>query len=281
MMTEDREFNNILDECLERLITRGETVDECLAGYPQLAAELRPLLLTAVKARRSLGIKPSPRFKAEARQRFYAALEEAKARKTLSFFSWRPRLATVAVSLVLALLLTSGSVAVASNGSMPGEFLYPVKLTVERVMLGLSFSTMAKAKTFAKLADRRVTEIVYLAQRGEVRQIELATERLDSHLVAITSLLATGGGVTEAVLAPSAEALAGADIKDVARGGGGAYSQGDGAIELEVLLGQYIVQHPAALSQALEVAPNSAKPALYQAIAVALAGYQNALDAIE
>ena len=254
-------------------MTKGEMVDECLAGYPQLAAELRPLLLTAVKARRSLGIKPSPRFKAEARQRFYAALEEAKARKTLSFFSWRPRLATVAVSLVLALLLTSGSVAVASNGSMPGEFLYPVKLTVERVMLGLSFSPMAKAKTFAKLADRRVTEIVYLAQRGEVRQIELATERLDSHLVAITSLLATGGGVTEAVLAPSAGLDAEADVKDVARG--------DGATELEVLLGQYIVQHPAALSQALEVAPNSAKPALYQAIAVALAGYQNALDAIE
>ena len=42
-MRKEREFNNILDECLERVIN-GETIEQCLASHPEYAAEIEPLL---------------------------------------------------------------------------------------------------------------------------------------------------------------------------------------------------------------------------------------------
>ena len=40
------ELENILDECLERLV-KGETVEQCLQRYPEQAAQLELLLRTA------------------------------------------------------------------------------------------------------------------------------------------------------------------------------------------------------------------------------------------
>lgn len=279
-MAEDREFNHILDECLERLLVEGRSVEECLAGYPQQAAALEPLLKTAAAARRSLAFKPGHRFKTETRRRLLTMLVEMKEKKAgrrVPFLAkLRPRWAAAVISVVLALLLTGGGLAAASGGSMPGDTLYPVKLAVERVMLQLTFSPLDKAELYAELADRRVTEIVYLAERGEAQQIEAATERLDSHLAMITSLVEPAEAkVADIALTPPLEFAPEASVD------GRTESQTAAATELEVLLGQYMLQHPAALEQALITAPDSAKPAIYQAIAVAVAGYQNALNAIE
>jgi len=63
---------------------------------------------------------------------------------------------------------------------MPGEALYGVKLAVEQVMLQFSFTSLAKAETYAKLADRRVNEIVYLAERGDVPQIAIDKIKYDT-----------------------------------------------------------------------------------------------------
>ena len=46
-MGSNKQFNNILDECLESLLTGQETVEQCLQRYPEYAAELEPLLRTA------------------------------------------------------------------------------------------------------------------------------------------------------------------------------------------------------------------------------------------
>ena len=45
-MSKMNEFDNILDECLGRLID-GESVGACLSRYPEYAAALEPLLRTA------------------------------------------------------------------------------------------------------------------------------------------------------------------------------------------------------------------------------------------
>ena len=69
-MKRNKEFNNILDECLERLLVKGETVEQCLASYPQYAAELEPLLQMAVAAKEASAIQARPEFKAKARYEF-------------------------------------------------------------------------------------------------------------------------------------------------------------------------------------------------------------------
>ena len=105
-MGTNKEFDNILDECLERLITGGEAIDQCLAHYPEQAAELRPLLEAALATREAANIQPRPEFRARARYQIRAALKETPAKKGLFPLVW-PSWATV-VAVVLVLLLCGG-----------------------------------------------------------------------------------------------------------------------------------------------------------------------------
>ena len=106
-MNKSKEFDNVLDECLERLLVKGETIEQCLQSYPEQAAELKPLLQTALAAKKVSTIQPRAEFKASARYQFRSALQEMASQKTRSFFGWFPRWATV-VTIVLVLLLAGG-----------------------------------------------------------------------------------------------------------------------------------------------------------------------------
>ena len=46
----NKKLIDALDACLQKM-DHGESLDSVLAGYPHLAAALRPLLITAVRAR--------------------------------------------------------------------------------------------------------------------------------------------------------------------------------------------------------------------------------------
>ena len=130
-----KEFDNILNECLERLLINGESIEQCLQSYPEQAAELKPLLQTALTTKQVSAIQPRAEFKASARYEFHLALQEMASWKPLSIFNWFPRWATIATTALVLLLTGSGTVAAASH-SMPDDFLYPVKLVTEEVQLG-------------------------------------------------------------------------------------------------------------------------------------------------
>jgi hypothetical protein len=185
-----RKFDNILDKCLERILIKGETIEQCLANYPEQAAELKPLLQTVLSTKETLAIKPRPEFMDRARYQLRVALremEEKRERRSV-FFSWQPRWAT-AVIAVLIFVLVSGSTVAAAGGSMPDEPLYPVKLATEKVRLALTPSALSKAELYAKLADKRVTEIIKMADKGNLKQVERTTERLNSQLMAMATLV--------------------------------------------------------------------------------------------
>ena len=76
MIKKTREFDNILDECLERILSGGETVAQCLAGYPEHASELEPLLETAYITRQATSITPRAEFREKARHEFSQALQD-------------------------------------------------------------------------------------------------------------------------------------------------------------------------------------------------------------
>ena len=46
----DKVFEEILNDCLERLLIKGESIESCLAAYPQHADALKPLLETSFAA---------------------------------------------------------------------------------------------------------------------------------------------------------------------------------------------------------------------------------------
>jgi len=201
-MKKENEFDNILSECLERVLARGETIEQCLAGYPEQAAALEPLLQTALYTRQTLDIKPRPEFRDRARYQMRVALQEMaeKKERRFSFFSWQPRWATAVVAVLIFLMASSGTVAASSN-SMPDGTLYPVKLAAEKVRLALTVTDIAKAELYARLADKRVTEIVKMADKGKSEQVARVAERLNNQLVAMATLV----GVEE--VAPAGPAM--------------------------------------------------------------------------
>ena len=229
----------------------------------------------AVVAKKALAIEPRPEFRARARYQFVTALGEVAPGRGRRFFAWRLRWATV-VTTTLVLLLVGGGVVVVAGNSMPDGPLYQVKLAVEQVQLRLTPSALSRTKLHARLADKRVAEIIYMAQKGDARLVVLVTQRLDNHLATIASLAVAQMGESSMLNEALELAAPEADIKS---GEGFALQNGDMG-ELAILLEHYAVTHQAKLSAELATAPEAVKTALQQAISGSVAGYEKALSAI-
>jgi hypothetical protein len=284
-MKASKEFDNILNECLERLLFRGETIEQCLQSYPEQAAELKPLLETALVAKKASAIQPRAEFKARARYQFRSALQEMASRGSRPFWGWFPRWATV-VTIVLVLLLVGGGTVIAAGNSMPDNTLYSVKLATEQVRLVLTPSQIGRARLCAELADRRVAEIIYMANKGDARKVELITQRLDKRLAMLVVLaLAQKAGEAPRVLAPApaeeAPPPAPAPPPGETWGGEDVSPQADNRAKLRMVVERYANNDTAALNAVLDKVPEAAKPALRRAIAVSEAGYQKALEALD
>lgn len=280
-MKQGKEFNNILDECLERILG-GETLEQCLKLYPEQAAELKPLLETVLAVKEASAVEPRPEFKARARYQFRSALQEKAAGRSRPFFGWIPRWATI-VTIVLVLLLAGGGTVVAASNSMPDSILYPVKLATENVQLALTPSQIGKARLCAGFADKRVAEIIYMANKGDAQRVEAITERLDDRL-AMLAVLASDLEADEAemLLAPSAgeDQFPQPSVETGGRDRGG-HGQAGNRARLRVTVAGSAADHPAALRAMLGEVPESVRAALLEAIAVSEAGYENVLEVLE
>lgn len=198
-MSED--FKKILDECIDRILTKGATVEDCLASYPERAAELEPHLRIVTGASRAWSYQPGEAARDRARQRLQAAMREMEqkeravrppipARRRL-FFAFRPvSVFAVFVIVVTVLGSTVGTVA-ASGSALPGEVLYPVKRASEQVRLALELSPTAKAERYLAYAERRADEAVELAERGNTQYVELTIESLNSTLAEASRVAST------------------------------------------------------------------------------------------
>jgi hypothetical protein len=296
-MRKARPFRDIFEECLELVLVKGETVEECLRRYPEHARELKSLLETATAIKKATAVQPSPEFRERARQQFYAALRQMPAQKKRAGFSWggQPRWATV-VAVVLAILLVSSGTVAAASGSMPDQPLYPVKLASEQARLALTFSPLHKAELYARLADRRVLEIVYLASKNKPEQVQRVTQALDGHLARIADLAAThqvtmfgaerAAAPTTNVLAETPTTLGKTALPsltvevpavpqdDVARN---AFDQ---RARLRAMVIRRAADNLDRLKAALDASPQ-ARLALLRAIAVSETGYEKALMSLE
>jgi len=278
-MKESKEFDNILDECLERLLIKSATIEQCLQSHPEQAAQLKPLLEAALAVKEASAIQPRAEFKARARYQFRSALQEATSWRSRPFFGWLPRWATV-VTIVLILLLAGGGTVAAAAGSMPDSPLYPVKLATEQVRLMLTPSQIGKARLCARLADRRVEEIIYMAKKGDAHQVELITQRLDKRL-AMLAVLASALEVEETTEEASMLMATPATPVDEAGAEKSVPAQANNRAKLRSTVAAYAARHSAKLRLILEIVPASAKAALLQAIAVSEADYEKALEALD
>jgi hypothetical protein len=314
-MSKMKEFDNILDECLQRLL-EGDSVEVCLSRYPEHAAELEPLLRTAYNTLKATDIQPRPEFRDRARHQFQMAVREMPVKESRGFFTvFKPALVTVI--MVAIVLLAGGGVVAAAGNSLPGSPLYSVKLATESVRLALTPSALGKAELYARFADERVNEIVKLAEKGDASLIAAATDRMNRQLMAVANLAVTAEEAAEnsflAAQAPAATTAAPTasapsvltptptikittpevlpvptitvhppdeGILGAAGNRTGGTQNGNGEQQLWDTLASQYYQNIQALLDALEKAPESLKPALRHAIEVAQAAYEAALASL-
>jgi len=189
-----RSFSDILDECLDRVLLRGELVEACIGDYPEHAAELQEALSTAVRFNTVADFSPDPERNRQARLRFFDALD----RKRAAMPWWRPRwlgttsgrllrfgistrLAVTTVAVMLVVLGGSGGSALAAQNSVPGDVLYPVKQVGERAQIMFAISDSRKANFHAELLERRVEELDTVTKKGRVRFVPRLAKESQRH----------------------------------------------------------------------------------------------------
>lgn len=164
---------DLLANCIDEVDSGKYTLEECLAKYPELRDELRPLLEVA-QCLQTKKVTPSPEFRMRARSRLLQEMRrpEPALRPRRSILDWFRPLApalkpVIAVALVIAGLSAAGTTTIyAAQGSLPQDTLYPVKRGVENLQLVLTPDNADKARLNANLAERRVEEAVAQAKLG-------------------------------------------------------------------------------------------------------------------
>jgi hypothetical protein len=183
---------DVLAASVEEIRAGRSTLQECVSRHPELREELESLLKLASSIK-SPDVTPSEEFRIRARSRILAAAAAASgvASSTPSqrrpFMGWpEPAFARVLASVLVAVVVlgaTGGGAAYASQRSLPGDFLYPVKTGVERLQMAATSGAAAKADLHVTLADRRLGEAAELIASGRplvFGPLESAGRQLDS-----------------------------------------------------------------------------------------------------
>jgi len=127
-----RRLEETLEECLAALARGQSTMEECLANYPELAAELEPLLHTACKLQDGYAVDPSPLYAQAARERFVAAMARRRqtrlaARPVKPFWRWAP--AALGSAALVAFAAWAGVLALGGGGTSQEPLIGIAKIT--------------------------------------------------------------------------------------------------------------------------------------------------------
>jgi hypothetical protein len=144
-----------LDDCLQQLAAGKSSLGQCLARYPQYAAELRPLLETALRLQQGKQVRPSGAMRDRARFRLAKHIDLHPRRRVPAV----PRLAIGFAALALALMAVTTAFA---QAALPGQTLYALKLSTERAWRAASPDPVA---VDLSLADRRADELIQLTHQ--------------------------------------------------------------------------------------------------------------------
>ena len=116
-------LHDAFEVCLSALAT-GAKLDACLALYPDLSEELRPLLVTAQRARQAGNREVPVAAVNRSRAKLIARAGELRPQpKPLFNFLSFPRLALITLAVVLVFFLSINGLIVVSAKSLPGDTL--------------------------------------------------------------------------------------------------------------------------------------------------------------
>ena len=170
-------LHETLEICL-REIEQGADLDTLLFRYPDLANELRPILEASVKATGMAARAPSEEVIRRNRAKLLQHAAEMRERKAapLSRRVWSVllRRALVTLAVVLMLFISGTGLVRASSSSLPGDNLYSVKRTWERLSLWLTFDAAVREELEFEHENERLEELNELLALGRSAKVDFA-----------------------------------------------------------------------------------------------------------
>jgi len=200
-----KKFEDILAECIDDIRAGEASIEDCLARYPSLRERLEPLLELAFQIREAPDVKPSPAFKVKTRVQLMEHIHERQAvtkwpwsrynRQTKPILVKRrfSSMVGVIIAIVLALSAVGGGTAYASQGSLPGDALYPVKLGTEQIGMMLPGGDAARTERALNFADRRIGEMEALAEEGRLQDLAFAASKYDEAMNTVAARIEQAG----------------------------------------------------------------------------------------
>ena len=171
------QIEKILDICLEKM-KEGIPLDKILMEYPHQREELKELLSVA-RGIESIPLSPvRDEAVASCLTRVHNELQLQKKpgwRTRLPRLQW-PRLlyfpspawAKALAFIFIVIFISWGAVSLSAD-SIPGNILYPIKLTTERVRFYLTTDPEEKVELRLTYSEERMQELVrYLDEKGEL-----------------------------------------------------------------------------------------------------------------
>jgi hypothetical protein len=193
-------LTDILASCLDSIEQGERTIEECLALYPEHRNDLEPLLSTVATIRERADFAPRSGFRQASRARLLKNLRTRRlatswkpvrrvGRKAHPIFSKGLSLVWTTMLVLLATFLIGGGTVYASSDALPGDFLYPVKLSTEDVRLLVSNDAddVSLAMEFVQI---RMEEIQVLIESGREGDLYLAVDLLSDRIAVATESLA-------------------------------------------------------------------------------------------
>ena len=157
-MNDDPRLFDAFDDCLTRL-AGGASVDDCLERYPDLAADLAPMLDAAQKVG-AAGRAPH-HVQMRSRARFLAAAASRRPAPLRGGFigAWLGRAISTAITLSVGFLLGTTGLYYASASTLPGDSLYGVKRAFEDARLQMASNAGQRFTLEEGFNERRAAEL--------------------------------------------------------------------------------------------------------------------------
>ncbi|MFC1870961.1 DUF5667 domain-containing protein [Chloroflexota bacterium] len=173
-------IEDILALCIEDIKAGRFTLADCLERYPSVCRELEPLLRIALSIQEPPAVAPSNAFRVRAKVQLMEQIHAQKSKKkswgSVSrsnvrqtwYAGWLKTVAIV-VAIVLAVSTLGTGTAYASQDSLPGDTLYPVKIGTEQVRRLLTTDEVVRVELELAFAGTRLQEIEALANKAPDR----------------------------------------------------------------------------------------------------------------
>jgi len=178
-------IQSIIDDVFPKLVAGEISLESVLEAHPEQVDELRATLDAALWLNsQQPELEPHPGYLEASKRRLINRIKTAP----VTFWQrlWRPRspqrfaLQALSLSLlVVSLILVLNTINLASRLALPGDLLYPAKLSIERLQLALTSDPQAQARLQIEFTQHRTTEIVQLVLENEVDYLPESVRRLE------------------------------------------------------------------------------------------------------